>query len=522
MEDIISANPEETLLGLALANEALIEEREGEQVVRGESTDKAKMEKFLSTGKTLDQILGRLPRLSLLPFDESRKYIASFHRDQNRLKIFVNGAPEAVMAKCVMGEDERAGIQKNYENLARRGYRLLGVAAKTEALPKNVQWTIPTMEREISGLSFLGLAAIRDPIREDVKQTITETRQAGIKVLMVTGDHMLTARAIGLELGFGTSDAAIITGEQLDAMSDAQLSKRIGKLEILARVTPVHKMRIIDAWQKSGAVVAMTGDGVNDAPALKSADIGVAVGSGTDVSKEAADLVLLDDSFSTITAAIKEGRAGFANIRKATVAVMSNAFTEIVLITSNLIFGIPFFPITAIQILWVNLAEDSLPVLAMAFEPAEEGIMKSRPISPKEPILGSEHKFIIFAVSIVSDVLLACLFYYLAKHSSWPPQKIQSFIFVAAATPTLFNVFAFKSFKMPIYKINLLNNRLLVFSFVFGMGLMLAAIYLPALNKFLGTRPLDFYPALFAFLAFPIFKLVLVEITKWWYRHHEL
>ncbi|OGE83782.1 MAG: hypothetical protein A2846_00010, partial [Candidatus Doudnabacteria bacterium RIFCSPHIGHO2_01_FULL_49_9] len=298
---------EGVLLALALANEALIEERDGKSVVIGESTDKAKLEKFLSTGQTLDEALRMSPRVAFIPFEESRKYIASFHGTKDNLKVFVNGAPEAVLDKCRLATSARAEIQKNYENLARQGYRLLAVASRD--LPQSdfhEKSTIPELEKHLRDLDFLGLCALRDPIRADVKEAIKETRMAGIRVLMVTGDHILTAKAIGLELGFGTGSGAVITGEELDMLSDSELAKKITHLEILARVTPVHKMRIIQAWQRLGAVVAMTGDGVNDAPALKAADIGVAIGSGTDVSKEASDLVLLDDSFATITEAIAE------------------------------------------------------------------------------------------------------------------------------------------------------------------------------------------------------------------------
>ncbi|MDZ4243999.1 MAG: cation-transporting P-type ATPase, partial [Candidatus Doudnabacteria bacterium] len=516
VEKIIGADEREIMLSLALANEAIIEEKDG-KTVKGEATDKAKLEKFLEKGD-LRAVLRDTPRLALLPFDENRKYLASFHQDQGSLRIWANGAPETIISKSNLTEIQKGEIRNTYENYAKQGYRLIAAATKTEIFPANeFQSDIESMVNRVSGLTYLGLVAIRDPIREDVKQTMADTRKAGIKVLMVTGDHILTAKAIGLELGFSISEGAVILGEELDRLSDKELLRRIKNLEIIARVTPAHKMRIIDAWQKLGAVVAMTGDGVNDAPALKAADIGIAVGTGTDVSKEASDLVLLDDGFSTITAAISEGRTGFANIRKSTLTVMSNAFTEIILIASTLIFHTPF-PITAIQILWVNLAEDSLPVLAMAFEPAEKEIMKSKPTSPKEPILDKESKFLIFAVSIVSDLTLVGIFLYLLKGLGWDLIKIQSFIFVATATPTLLNVFAFKSLRTPLYKINIFNNWYLVGSVVFGLTLILAAVYVPFFNEFLKTVPLGFGPALVCFAIFPLFKLILVELVKWRFR----
>ena len=334
---------------------------------------------------------------------------------------------------------------------------------------------------------------------------------------MVTGDHILTARAIGLELGFGTSDSAVINGEDLDKMSEKDLEKAIAKIEIVARVNPEHKMRIIKAWQNRGAVVAMTGDGVNDAPALKAADIGIAVGSGTDVAKEASDLVLLDDGFNTITAAIAEGRTGFANIRKATVTVMCNAFTEIVLIASTLVTHSPF-PLTAIQILWVNIVEDGLPVLSMAFEPTEDGVMKTKPTPPNEPRLDRESNFLIFAVSIFSDLTLVGIFLYLFYSMGWDLVKAQTLVFVATATPTLINIFSFKSLRVPLTKIKIFNNRFLLFSVAIGFILMIVALYNPFFNKFLKTVPLALGPALLCFLVFPFYKLLLIEIAKWWFN----
>lgn len=522
VEEITAPDRDQAFLALALANEAVIEQKDGSNHVRGEATDKAKLEAFLSAGKNLTDTLAAMPRLGMLTFDPLRKYIASFHLTKTGSVVYLSGAPEKILALSTLKPAEKEPIQKNYENLARRGFRVIALATKSISSPSRGEGWVGVkpayLEKFITNLSYIGLAAIRDPIRTDVRNTLEITRKAGMKVIMITGDHALTAKAIGLELGFKTSGAAVASGEEIDNMSDGELRKRIGSIEIISRAEPIHKMRIIDAWQDLGAVVAMTGDGVNDAPALKSADIGVAIGSGTDVSKEASDLILLDDSFSTITVAVAEGRTGFANIRKATITVMSNAFSELILIAGALILKVPFFPITAIQILWVNLVEDSLPVLAMAFEPQETEIMKSKPTSPKEPILDREAKSLIFAVSIVADLTLVGIFYYLYRYLGWEAITIQSFLFVAIATPTLLNVFAFKSLKTPITRIKILNNWFLVAASVLGFALMATAIYVPFFNRFLRTTPLSFWPAALGFVLFPLFKLCMVELTKWHYR----
>lgn len=514
---------DEALLTMALANEAVMEEKDGKMLVRGESTDKAKLEKFLASGQVLDDVLAKMPRIGLVPFDSDRKFLASFHKNEKKLEIFVSGAPEVLLAKSNMNSAEKDKIQKTYENYANRGFRLIALGKSSVSMPKNLASEKPKLDELLTlvkNLEYLGLACIRDPIREDVKDALKVTKTAGVKVMMITGDHVLTAKAIGLELGFSIAGAAAITGQELDLLSDQELKSRIGKLEIIARATPVHKMRIIGAWQKLGAVVAMTGDGVNDAPALKAADIGVAIGSGTDVAKEASDLILLDDSFATISAAVQEGRTGFANIRKATVVVMSNAFTEIVLITGALVFRTAFLPVTAIQILWVNIVEDGLPVLSLAFEPTEKGIMRRPPLSPTEPILDRGAKSIIFTVSILADLMLLAFFLYLVKYSGWDMLKIQSTIFVATATPTLLNIFALKSLRESLRKIDLFNNKILNMAVIVGFALMLLAIYVPFFNKFLKTVPLPILPAIFSLLLFPLFKLCSVELTKWWYRNH--
>lgn len=528
VEELLSQKREEALLTMALANEAVIEEKDGQEHVRGESTDKAKLEYFLSKSQIpLEKVLKQKPRLALLPFDAERKYIAAFHEQAGKLAIYVSGAPERILEKSNLPQNKREEIRKIYENLANRGFRLIALAKKiTPSPPPYFKGEKEGVKKEslmdlVNNLDYLGLAAIRDPIRPDVKDALRITRRAGVKVMMITGDHLLTAKAIGLELGFGIGEAAVITGQALDELSDQQLRTKALKLEIIARATPVHKIRIIDAWQKLGAVVAMTGDGVNDAPALKAADIGVAVGTGTDVAKEASDLILLDDSFATITAAVREGRTGFSNIRKATVVVMSNAFTEIVLITGALLFGTPF-PITAIMILWVNLAVDGLPVLSLAFEPTEGKIMEKAPLAPNEPILDRQAKMIIFAVSLLGDFLLFGIFMYLWKYSGWGLLQIQSFIFVATATPTLLNIFAFKSLHEPIRRIRLFDNKVLLLAAAVGFVLILSALYVPALNSFLKTVPLPIFPAIVSLFLLPFFKLSLVELTKWWYRLRSL
>ena len=518
VDKIITEDKEAALQAMALANEAILEEKDGAPLVHGEATDRAKLESFLAGGGNLKKLLSQMPRLALLPFNPEWKYIASFHQVEDKVKILVSGAPEQVLALCNLSMQKAKLAKSSYEELARGGYRVIAMAEKTTRLNLPSNASNDDLESQVEKLTYLGLAAIRDPIREDVKKTLAITRGAGIKVLMITGDHVLTARSIGRELGFSDHPGAIVTGQDLDEMSDMELKKRVGSFQIIARATPTHKMRVIDAWQSLGAVVAMTGDGVNDAPALKSANIGIAIGSGTDVTKEASDLVLLNDSFSTITAAVRQGRIGFENIKKVTILLLSNSFTEIVLILSSLVLAIPF-PITAVQILWVNLVEDSLPVLALAFEPGEPGVMKKPPIRPDERIVDSEAKILIFAVGLITDVILVGIFLYLLKIALWPIDHIRTFIFTAVGIDTLLYVFAFKSLKRPIWRSKPFNNPFLLVAAAIGFTMLFAAVYLPILNKFLGTVPLGVTSILIIF-AFGGLKVMLVEIVKWRYRVH--
>ena len=275
-------------------------------------------------------------------------------------------------------------------------------------------------------------------------------------------------------------------------------------------------MRIVEALKEDGEVVSMTGDGINDAPALRAADIGVAIGSGTDVTKETADLVLIDDSFSTITEAIRQGRIAFDNIRKVVIFLLSNSFTELLMVSASLIFHIPL-PITAVQILWANLVEDGLPNFALAFEPGEEDIMRRKPLKRNEAILDKPGKVLVFFVGIITDLILVGIFLYLYYFTSFSLPYIQTFIFAALSTDSLLYVFSLKDMHRSLFKTNLFNNHYLIIAVVAGFAITFAAIYATPLNTLLGTVPLHGGMLIFL-LALGILEVALVEATKWWMR----
>jgi len=504
---------------LALANEADIIEG-GE--VSGETTDRAKMEFFLEQGGNLKTTLEKYPRISLLPFDSEDKYIASFHKiPSGGIQVFVTGAPEKLLELSTETEGSKEKIKTEIEALASKGFRLIGIAENIveKDIPEHLDRKLS--KELIKNLKFLGVAALRDPIREDVKESIEIVREAGVRVIMITGDHKLTAKSIGADLGFRVEDKNVVEGTEIDAMDQNELKKRIKDIDIISRANPVHKMKIIGALKATKHIVAMTGDGVNDAPALKEADIGIAVASGTDVTKEAADLVLLNDSFSTIVASIKEGRVAFDNMRKVTIFEITDGFTEAILVLSSLVLRVPFVAITAVQILWTNMVEDGLPTLSLAFEPEEKGIMKRKPFKRSEPIINKLGLYIIGLVGIVSDFILVALFFWLVKYTGYEAVHIQSVMFAALGIDTLIFIFSIKTLHKSAFSKDAFNNKYLIGAVGIGFILMLFALYVPFMNNLLGTIPLGIFEMSLAF-ATGIFRFLFIEGVKFIVRRNEI
>ena len=531
LEQLITEDEKMASQILALANEAVVEISGKGWQVKGDPTDRAKMEFFLEQDMDLEKTLATLPRINFLPFNPNRKYLASFHQIPGKKTemALVSGAPEALINLSTSFQDKqktnpltdskKKELEEQYEGLAKESYRVIALAYcqfsdGAARLEESEQ-----MAGLIKNMTFVGLAALRDPIRSDVKETIKETLKAGIKVVMVTGDHKLTAEAIGKELGLKTTQGAVIEATELDLMEDEELKNKIKGVEVFARVNPEHKMRIIQAWQANGAAVAMTGDGINDAPALKAADIGVAVGSATDVTKEAADLVLLDNNFSTIVSSIRQGRIAFSNIRKVTIFLLANSFTEIILVISSLILRIPL-PITAAQILFANLVEDTLPNFALAFEPGEKDIMERPPIKRKESIIGKEGMVLVFIVGTITNIFLVGIFLIVFFFFDVDLILLRTFIFAALSTDTLIYIFSIKSLRQSIFKTNIFNNHYLLVAVGIGFTLVLSAVYLPFLNNLLRTTPLPFL-VMMAVIGLGLLKLTLIELAKWWFRAHE-
>ncbi len=413
------------------------------------------------------------------PFDSEKKYTMTINKTERNETAFMLGAPEIVLTFCNISVEEKNEILMKIENWADEGLKILGIAFKGKGVLK-----------EKKEFSWLGLIAIEDPIREEAKEAINTVREAGIKVKIVTGDYRKTAERIAINLGFKLEPQNVLEGGELEIISEAELRKKIDDIILFTRVTPRQKQKIIKVLQEKGEIVAMTGDGVNDAPALKKADIGVAVGDASDVAKEASDLILLDNNFKTIVAAVEEGRLIFSNIKKVVGYVLSNSFVEIFLIFGSMLFNLPY-PLTVVQILWLHLICDGPPDIVLGFEPKEKDLMKEKPQNlQKESILSNSMMFLIFGISFIVGFLCLFFFWYVLEESH-DLTFSRTLIFTAVAVVDLVYIFSFKNLKKPIFRTeNFFQNKLLFLGVVYGFLLTFAAIYLPALNRILGTVPL--------------------------------
>jgi len=494
-----------------LCNEAFVENPKAERAkwkLRGRPTDKALLFYGLEQGLRKEKLEKELPKIDETPFDNQKKFLATLHKSKKGNILFVSGAPEIILEMSKMGDKERKKWKKELENLASQGFRTIALATKITEKTK-------IDEEVLQNLELAALLGLTDPLRKEVKGAIKICREAGMRPILVTGDHKLTAKAIAAEIGLKTKEENIIEGKDLDKLSDEEFEKRVKNIEVYARAEPRHKLRIIEAWQEKGEIVAMTGDGINDAPALKKANIGVALGSGTDVAKEASDLILLPDSFNIIVAAVEEGRAIIDNIRKVITYLLSDSFTEIILIATSLFLGFPL-PIVAVQILWVNLIEDGPLSLCLAFEPKEGDLMKRKPQGQDVPLLTREMKALIFIIGLTTDLLLLGLFFWLIKYSGYEVPHIRSVIFAGLTIDSIFYIFSCKSLRRNIWQINPFSNKFLVLAWLFGVVALIAALYLPALQTLLKTVPLNLFDWQLI-LGLGLFNIILIEATKWYF-----
>jgi len=457
----------------------------------------------------------------LIPFNSKNKYSVSggyvtlkagLAGRKNGLAHITLGAPDILLKHSELKENDRAKLLERLNELSQSGKRILGVGLKF------IDPDLDLPPEVIKGLSLLGFLVFYDPVRKTVPAAVENIERHGVRVVVATGDLKGTAMSVVRELGWRIEDKEVLTGEELEEMTDEVLILALRTVRVFARVTPRDKLRIAKLFQKRGEVVAMTGDGVNDAPALKVTDIGIAIGSGNDVAKGVADLILLDDNFETIVAAIEEGKKMLRNIRKTFTYLMSNSFDEVILIGGSLIAGLAM-PLTAAQIIWVNLFTGSLPAIAFAFDqtPSVGGV---RPVSDKK-ILNREVKFLSLGIGTLSSLLLFVLYWLLVKWDL-PVEVSRTFLFACFSSYILFVAFSLKNLERPIYSYNPFSNRFLVLSVAIGLLFLTLTIYTPLFQNIFQTVPLG--PIWLAWLAvWVIANLLIVEVAKWlFYRKSKV
>lgn len=488
-----------------------------EWVISGNLTERALLLAAMQAGVHFRDIQKVAPRIDAIPFDSSIKYMATLHREAQGRMLYVKGAPEIVLGHCThllehgkpvrFDEDKHKQFDRKFKQLSEKGLRIIGIAYKHAGEAKTVE------EVGISDLVLVGYVGIKDPLRPQAKQTVAKCKQAGIRMVMITGDHQLTAKTVAQELGIPVDQPhSILEGFELDKMSQYDFSQIVQEVSVYARVTPQHKLRIVQAWQKHDMVVAMTGDGINDAPAIKAADIGVALGSGTDVAKETADIVILDDDFGTIVAAVEEGRGIFDNIKKTVLYLLSDSFTEVLLIVATLLLGLPV-PVTAAMILWVNIVNDSFPSLAMTQERKEPENMTEVPRGHKNVILDTEVKTLIFVVSLITGLFNVALFSFLYRNTH-NLEYARTMVFLSIGVDSLFFMFSIRSLRKLIHQTNIFGNPWLVVSLVAGIIAQALPIYVPVLQRYFGTVPLD-YADWGLVLGLIIIELAIIEFCKY-------
>jgi len=487
-------------------------------IIRGRPTDKALLEIGIQYGMIDLKKEMEKDKLSEIPFSPINKFSAVLYKEKTKRFLYVCGAPEVIFQKTQLSEEKKKELEKELQKLTEQGLRVVATAYRETDKSEDIIYEMKSLADLCHDLVFTGLIALSDPIRKEAKKAIELCRQAGIRTIIVTGDHRLTTKAVAQEIGFRVSENNILEGMDLDDLSDEEFQKILDDIYIYSRAEPKHKMRIIQAWQKKNEVIAMTGDGINDAPALKKADIGIALGSGTTVAKEVSDLILLDDSFSVIVTAVEQGRIIVDNIRKVIVYCFSNAFSEVVLVTASLFLGAPL-PITAVQILWINLIEDGLPDISLSFEPKEDEIMKFKPRGQNFPLLTKEMKFIIVIIGLTTDFLFLGLFIWLWKQNL-NIEYIRTFIFACLAFSTLLYSFSCKSLRKNLWQINPFSNKFLIGSVIFGVLMLLVAIYVPVFQNLLKTVPLGVFEWSII-LGLSIIGVILVEASKYYFivRH---
>lgn len=505
------------LMGMAtMCTDVEISRENGKIELTGEPTEKAIVNKALDEGQNKNELYNVMKRVKDIPFDSSRKMMTTIHKMPNGYRVITKGAPDVLLKRCnkvydngnvtTLDYSKTKLIENQNNKMADEALRVLAIAyLDIPNLPSKID--TETVEKN---LIFIGLIGMIDPPREGVKEAVATCKKAGIKTVMITGDHIITAKAIAKDLGILRGSDLAITGEELDKIPQSILQKNIMNYSVFARVTPEHKVRIVKAYQSTGAVVAMTGDGVNDAPALKNADIGIAMGkNGTDVAKNAADMVLTDDNFVTIVEAVKQGRNIFDNIKKAVHFLIATNIGEIVTIFLGLILGLKS-PLLAIQLLWINLVTDSLPAIALGLEKPETDIMNKKPRDSKKGIFADGLWQRIITEGTMLGILTLVAFS--VGNYLYDIEVGRTMAFVSLGLLELVHSFNIKS-EETIFKVGLFENKYLLGAFILGALLQIVVVVIPSVAEVFKLVPLTQVQWMYTF-GISILPLVIMEIQK--------
>ena len=510
-----SGELKQLLQAAALASDAhIIHHPQGHWAIKGDPTEGAMVVAAAKIGLDKDDLDVRFPRVNEIPFTSETKRMTTLHKSGQGVIACSKGAPEIILGSCTKqlsdnGEAAldaagKTAILEAARRMAGEALRVLAVASKSNA-------ELESAERE---MTFLGLVGMIDPPRPEAKAAVGTCENAGIKAVMITGDHPITAQAIARELGI-LKQGRVVTGDELEAMSDAELEREVQNIEVYARVSPAHKLRVVAALQKQGQIVAMTGDGINDAPALKKADIGIAMGiTGTDVSKEAAAMTLTDDNFASIVAAVEEGRGIFSNIKKYLMYLLSSNLGEIGLMGVATLAGMPL-PLSAVQILFVNLFTDGLPALALAVDPPEKDLMQRKPRNPRTGIFTRPVVALMTAGGVWSTIVNLGLFVW-ALRSGRSAEEAMTMTFMSLVLIQFFKAYNFRSDRHSVLN-KPFANKWLNWAILMELLALLVIVYLPVLHRPFGTYSLPLVDwVIVILLAFTVSPVL--ELVKWFER----
>ena len=513
-----------------LCNNARLTVEDGKVSVFGDPTEIAILSAAAKAGLWKAEEEDGLELVEEIPFDSERKKMSIVRRADQNLLAFTKGAPELLLHDCTFVlEDgaerpltgaDRDRIMSANDGYANQALRVLAVAYRTLAQDPH-SFSAEAIEKD---LTFAGLVAMIDPPRPEVRDAMAKCRTSGIRTVMITGDHKNTAVAIARELGFYGRDSQALTGEDVDRLSDEELDASVENVAVYARVSPEHKLRAVRAWRRRGEIVAMTGDGVNDAPAVKEADIGVAMGiTGTDVTKEVSDMVITDDNFASIVAAVEEGRGIYDNIRKFIHFLLSCNLGEILVMFTAALFGFPV-PLLPIQILWVNLVTDGLPALALGVDPVDPNIMERPPRKADEPIITGARGWLI---GIQGTFIAACslgAFLFVLLYEKEGIERARTAALATLACSQLFHAFNCRSMRQSLFKLGILSNPQLVGAVSLSFLLQMAVIYVPFLQPVFKTEALSLLDLgmIMVFSTLPLWTMELVKALNRKFRFYEL